>query len=76
MEVAHNESYGGFGAAVAFLAIVFPPIGAHMAFKAHNAEVPPTGREISFGQLANWRVGTHLTIIEAALSIQQSALSP
>ena len=61
MQIAHDQGHGGFGAAVV----------ADMAFKPHNAEVPPTRGKIGFGQLAKWGLGTHVSIIEAALIDQQ-----
>lgn len=52
MYVAHDQSDGSFGTA----------LFANLAFKAQNAKLSPTGREVRRSYLSNG-VRTHLIII-------------
>jgi len=54
MDIAHDKSYGSFN----------PAIVANVAFKTEDAEVSPARGKISFSDLANCGLGTHLSIIE------------
>jgi hypothetical protein len=55
MNVAHDKSNRFF-----LSAIPIQGIGSKLSFKAHDAEVPPAGGKIGFGELADCGLGAHL----------------
>jgi len=49
-----------------FLTAIGGGAGIKMAFKAHNAEVPPARGEIGFSHFVKCEIGTHVNIIDWA----------